>query len=152
MKRRSFVYTIVTVLLLFATLFSVTFTVASHKDTCEHSVCETCYEMETAEQTLFELAKAHEACAEKSCETCVLLQEQLVILQEMQGEEHSCHTLFCDACLRTMVGKSMRTLAVLLAVFAIAYAVYCTAEHIIYQKKGLCQTCSLLSLKVRLNN
>ncbi len=151
MKRRSFIHIIATVLLLFATLFSVAFTITSHQDACEHTTCETCVEAVMAQENIAELLQTHNLCEETACETCILLQEQLVVLQE-QATHHACHEQACDFCLRASIGKSLRTLVALLAVFAIAYALCCTSDYLIYEKKGLRLTLSLLSLKVRLNN
>ena len=152
MKRRSFVCTLVTMLLLLATLFSITFAIAPHQDSCEHTACESCQEIQMAEQAIFEITKAREACAETACESCLSLEKQLVVLQEMKSAEHDCHEIICYTCIRTAIGERLRVLAALLAVFALVYAAYCATRYVVYEKKGLCQTSSLLSLKVRLNN
>ena len=151
MKRRSFIHIIVTVLLLFATLFSVAFTFTSHKDACEHTTCEACVEVVIAQENIAELLQTHNLCEETACETCILLQEQLVILQE-QATHHACHEQACDFCLRASIGKSLRTLVAFLAVFAISCVTYCTAKLIFHEQKYATSAYSLLSLKVRLNN
>ena len=151
MKRRSFVYAIVTVLLLMVTLFSVAATFTSHQETCEHTTCETCVETVMAQENIVELLQTQSLCEETACETCVLLQEQLVVLQE-QETHHACHEQACDFCLRASIGKSLRTIVVLLSSFALLYAVCSVIKIITHEQKYTISTFSLLSLKVRLNN
>ena len=152
MKRRQPVYFFITILLLLTTVFSVLFAIAPHEHACEHTTCESCVELETAEKALFAAMEEHMDCTDKNCDACVFIEIQREVVQEKRAVEHSCHALACDSCIRTAIGKSMKAVVCMLATFMFACAAYRAVRYILNEKNAINKAFTLLAWKVRLND
>ena len=146
MKRRSFVYSFLTVLLLIITAFSACITFI-HKEDCNHSVCQHCEEI-----AVYEALEEHEDCMEISCETCVVLAKQIEHIEEQQLAEHSCHKVICETCAREALNRRLRVIFYTLIAFSILYAFLCATHWIVLEETLFEKAFTLSRLKVRLNN
>lgn len=153
MKRRPFMYIFVTILLLFATVFSAFTAFIGHNDTCEHeTVCEYCEEIAVAENAIHTAMEAHEGCTQINCETCLVLTQQIERIEEKKMAEHSCHEVICETCLRGAVNQRLKTAFYTLIAFAFVYALLRTIIFITAEKTLFQRAFTLSCLKVRLNN
>ncbi len=153
MKRRSFTYVFITMLLLLATVFSAFNAFISHNDVCEHeTICEYCEEIAEVENAIHTAMEEHEDCAQINCETCVALTQQIERIEEKKTAEHSCHEIICETCLRGAINRHLRTAFYTLIAFAFVYALLRTIIFITAEKTLLQRAFTLSCLKVRLNN
>lgn len=151
MKKRTITCLFVTVLLLFATFFSVSLTPV-HTDDCQHTVCEYCQEIVAVENAVNATLEEHSECVETDCETCIFIENQIEQLEKLKTTEHSCHEVICDSCARMALGKSLRLFACIWVIFAFGYVTTQATYRILKEKTPIGRTFTLLDLRVRLND
>lgn len=142
----------ISVLLLVVTAFSFAFATLPHAETCEHSMCDYCAELTTAETQLNNAVQTHQECQDSLCAFCAFIQAQQEVLQEKQAMEHTCHAGICNACMfQAFVKRIKALLCVVVALITIETALV-VGRCIYAQKESFGRIVTLISLKVKLTD